>query len=49
MVLVMLTLLTNTLDELKISKKDVISDLKHVEIELKFEFEIINNNVTGMP
>ena len=46
---VILTLLTNTIDEFCISKKDVISDLKHIGIELKDDFKITNNNVTGMP
>jgi hypothetical protein len=45
----MLLLSTNTIDELSISKKDVISDLNHLNIKLKDDFEIINNKVTGMP
>jgi hypothetical protein len=48
-VLVILALLTNTIDEFTISKKDIITDLKHIDIELKGDFEITNNNVTGMP
>jgi len=47
--LVIFALLTNTIDELTISKKDIITDLKHINIELKGDFEIANNNVTGMP
>jgi hypothetical protein len=47
--LVALALSANTLDELSISKKDIISDLKHIDIELKDDFEINSNNVTGMP
>ena len=48
-VLVILALLTNTIDEFTISKKDIITDLKHIDIELKADFEITNNKVTGMP
>ena len=48
-VLVILALLTNTIDEFTISKKDIITDLKHIDIELKGDFEITNNKVTGMP
>jgi hypothetical protein len=48
-VLVILALLTNTIDEFTISKKDISTDLKHIDIELKGDFEIINNKVTGMP
>lgn len=44
-----LALLTNTIDEFTISKKDVVSDLKHIDIELKDDFEITNNKMTGMP
>lgn len=39
----------NTIDELSISKKDVILDLKYLEIDLKNDFKIIANSVTGMP
>lgn len=46
---VILALLTNTIDEFTISKKDIISDLKHIDIELKDDFKITNNKVTGMP
>jgi len=49
LVLVVLTLLTNTIDEFSISKKDILLDLKHIDIELKDDFKITNNNVTGMP
>jgi len=48
-VLVILALLTNTIDEFTISKKDLISDLRHINIQLKDDFKIINNKVTGMP
>lgn len=48
-VVVILALLTNTIDELTISKKDIITDLKHIDIELKDDFKITNNTVTGMP
>lgn len=47
--LVIFALLTNTIDELTISKNDIITDLKHIDIELKGDFEITNNKVTGMP
>jgi cbb3-type cytochrome oxidase subunit 3 len=47
--LVISALLTNTIDELTISKKDIITDLKHIDIELKDDFKITNNKVTGMP
>jgi len=47
--LVILAFFTNTIDEFTISKKDIISDLKHVEIELNDDFKIINNKVSGMP
>ncbi len=46
---VILALLTNTIDEFTISKKDIISDLKHIDIELKDDFKITDNEVTGMP
>jgi hypothetical protein len=49
LLLVIFVLLTNTIDELSISKKDIVSDLKYINIELKDDFEIKNNNVTGMP
>lgn len=42
-------LFTNVIDQYSISKGDVLSDLKHVDIELKDEFKIIDNKVTGMP
>jgi len=48
-VLVILALLTNTIDEFTITKKEIITDLKQVDIELIDHFEIINNKVTGMP
>lgn len=47
--LVGLVLLTNTIDEISISKKDIVSDLSHINIELKDDFKIVNNKVTGMP
>ena len=48
-VLAVLALLTNTIDEFTISKKDIITDLKHIDIELEDDFKITNNKVTGMP
>ncbi|MBK9359580.1 MAG: hypothetical protein IPN08_19770 [Bacteroidales bacterium] len=47
--IIILALLTNTIDELTISKKDVITDLKYIDVNLKDDFEISNNKVTGMP
>jgi hypothetical protein len=47
--LVITTLLTNTIDQFTISKKDVISDLNHIRIKLKDDFKIVDNEVTGMP
>ena len=47
--LTILILLTNKIDELSISKKDILSDLKHVGIELKDDFTITKNKVSGMP
>lgn len=41
--------LINNIDEWTISKKDVIADLKHLNIQLKNKFEITSNKVTGMP
>ncbi len=49
LLLVTLILFTNNIDELSISKKDIVSDLKHIDIELGDDFEIISNKVTGMP
>jgi hypothetical protein len=42
-------LLINTIDEISISKTDIISDLSHINIVLKDDFKITNNKVTGMP
>jgi len=39
----------NYIDEVSISKKDIIYDLKYLEIELKDDFKIKENIVTGMP
>lgn len=47
--LVVLALLTNTIDKYTISKKDIIIDLKNIDTELKDDFKIINNKVWGMP
>lgn len=47
-VLVILAFLANTIDEFTTSKKDIITELKLIDIELKGDFEIINNKVTGM-
>jgi hypothetical protein len=49
LLLVIFVLLTNTIDELSISKKDIVSDLKYINIELKDDFKITHNKVTGMP
>ncbi len=46
---VLLCLLGNTIDELTISKEDVFKDLKHLAIDFKDDFEIVDNEVTGMP
>ncbi|RWU03917.1 hypothetical protein [Pedobacter chitinilyticus] len=40
---------TNYIDEVSISKKDIISDLKHLDINLTDDFKIKENTVTGMP
>ncbi|QEK51339.1 hypothetical protein FYC62_06405 [Pedobacter aquae] len=47
--LVTLVSLTNTIDEFTISKNDIIIELKYLGIELKDDFEIKNNKVSGMP
>lgn len=39
----------NYIDEVSISKKDIISDLKYLNINLKNDFKIKENTVTGMP
>lgn len=49
LILVLLVLSTNTIDELSINKKDVRSDLGHINIELLDDFKITKNKVTGMP
>lgn len=46
---VILVLMTNSIDELTISKKDIVTDLKHMDIELIDDFEINSTKVTGMP
>lgn len=46
---VILVLFTNKIDEITISKKEIITDLKHIEIELEDDFIITNNEVTGLP
>lgn len=48
-IIVVLFFLTNTIDELTISKNDVVSDLKNLKIELCDDFKIIENKVEGMP
>lgn len=40
---------TNTIDEYSITKKDVIADLKHIEVRLNDDFTILSNKVSGMP
>ena len=47
--LAILVLMSNKIGEFTISKKDIIIDLKHIDIELIDDFEINNNKVTGMP
>jgi len=42
-------LLTNSIDEWTITKKDVATDLKNLGIQLKDNFEITENKVSGMP
>ena len=49
MLIVVLFFLTNNIDELTISKKDVVSDLKNIKIVLCDDFKIIQNKVEGMP
>ena len=46
---VVLCLLTNNIDEWAITKKDVVTDLKNLGIQLKDNFEITENKVSGMP
>lgn len=48
-ILVILALFTNTIDEITISKSDVVQDLSILNIELKDNFKITENNVHGMP
>lgn len=40
--------MTNYIDQWTFSKKDVLSDLSNVNIELKDDFKIIKNDVSGM-
>ena len=40
---------TNNIDGILITKQDVKNDLKHFNIQLKDDFEIENNSVSGMP
>ncbi|MBC7642120.1 MAG: hypothetical protein H7174_07260 [Flavobacterium sp.] len=40
---------TNNIDEILITKQDVKNDLKHFNIQLKDDFEIETNSVSGMP
>ncbi|RYD53484.1 MAG: hypothetical protein EOP52_04945 [Sphingobacteriales bacterium] len=47
--LVICCLFVNTIDQLTISKKDVAKYLKHINIELRDDFEITDNEVTGFP
>jgi energy-coupling factor transporter transmembrane protein EcfT len=46
--IVILSLMTNYIDQWTIPKKDVISDLKIVNIELRNDFKITNNDISGM-
>jgi len=46
---VILCLLTNNIDEWTITKKGVAIDLKNLGIQLKDNFEITENKVSGMP
>ena len=48
-IFVTLCLSINTLDELTHTKKDVLNDLIYVDIDLKNNFKIIDNTVSGMP
>lgn len=47
--LVVMSLLTNKIDEWTFSKSDVEKDLKHIDVELSHDFKIIANKVSGMP
>lgn len=47
--LVVMSLLTNKIDEWTFSKSDVEKDLKHIDVELRHDFKIIANRVSGMP
>lgn len=47
--LIAFVFLTNTIDEISISKTDIISDLSHINVEIKDDFKITNNKVSGMP
>ncbi|EKT4550880.1 hypothetical protein JE952_002540 [Flavobacterium psychrophilum] len=40
---------TNNIDGILITKQDVKNDLKHFNVQLKDDFEIENNSVSGMP
>ncbi|MGB6092625.1 MAG: hypothetical protein WBF83_02570 [Moheibacter sp.] len=40
--------MTNFFDQWTFSKKDVLSDLSNVNIELKDDFKIIKNDISGM-
>lgn len=46
---VIFILLGNTIDEMNLDKDDVRNDLKFLGVELIEEFEILDNDVTGMP
>lgn len=48
-IFVTLCLFINTIDEHTCTNKDVINDLKYVDNELKNNFKIIDNTVSGMP
>jgi uncharacterized membrane-anchored protein YhcB (DUF1043 family) len=47
--IVAMCLLTNKIDEITLTKKDVKKDLSFIKLELKDNFEILDNKVSGMP
>lgn len=46
---VIFILLGNTIDEISLDKDDVKNDLKYLGVDLREDFEILDNDVTGMP
>lgn len=47
--IIIYSLMINYIDQWKVTKKDILADLKNVNIELIDDFEIIDNQVSGMP